>query len=202
MADIVSQRKKGIGDFLSQGSAGGAISIFLLTLISVLKHPNGYNFLLIPYLPIVLFSGAVLGVVGGALIWLFETTFKVRAGVMLLSAVTVVLITFIVALTSFVNGSPVGVDLLLTSLVPGAVVGLPTAILTSSNVRPWQLVLFGSHHVAKSRWATFLAAFVIRIATLSGLIVSLFLLAWWASFLSVDWGVKMNAYGIVIAICY
>ena len=59
--------KKSLGTFVSQGSAGGAISIFLVVLLVVFRQPNGYNFLLIPYIPVILIIGSVFGAGSGVL---------------------------------------------------------------------------------------------------------------------------------------
>lgn len=194
--------KKTIGDFVSQGSAGGAISLFVLALISVLKHPNGYNFLLIPYFPFILLLGSVLGAAGGVFIWLIEPIFKLRLGVLVRSIVTVGVIALISAVVSFFQGSPIDLDLLLASLTTGGVIGLPVTILISSNISLWWLVLFGSDRFAAAGWPSLLAGFLFRAASLAGLLISLFFLAWWGSFLSLDWGVSLNPYYIGIAILY
>jgi len=46
---VLPLAKRTVGEFVSQGSAGGAISLFLLTLIGVLKEANVYAFLIILY---------------------------------------------------------------------------------------------------------------------------------------------------------
>ena len=59
-----------LGRFLSQGVAVGTMLSFLWPLISMLAHPeNGYNFLLISYLPLVLGVGLLFGLCEGATIW-------------------------------------------------------------------------------------------------------------------------------------
>jgi hypothetical protein len=192
--------EKTLGDFVSQGSAGGAISLFLLTLIGVLRRPNGYAFLLIAYLPFVLFIGAVLGAAGGIFVWLVEPIFKLRLGVLVRSSVTVGMIALVLAVVGFFKGAPLGLDLLIESLTTAGVIGLPITILISSNISLWWLVLFGSDRMAAADWFSLLAAFVLRLTSLAGFLISLFFLAWWGSFPSGE--SRLNPYWIAIAILY
>lgn len=60
----------GFGRCLSQGIVVGAFVSFLFPVLSMLLNPeNGYNFLLISWLPFFLAVGAGFGVVEGVLIW-------------------------------------------------------------------------------------------------------------------------------------
>ncbi len=193
---------KTLGDFLSQGSAGGAISLFLLTLIGVFKQANLYTFLLISYLPFVLFIGAVLGATGGSVLWLIEPIFRLRLGVLVRSILTVGIIALLSAVVGFFQGSPIDLDLLLGSLTTGGVVGLPNTILTSSNISLWWLILFGSERIAAAGWFSLVAGFVFRVTSLAGFLISLFFLAWWGSFLSVNKGITLNPYWTSVALLY
>jgi hypothetical protein len=192
--------KKTVGHFVSQGSAGGAISLFLLTLIGVLKQANVYAFLLILYFPFILLIGAVLGAAGGVFIWLIEPIFKLRLGVMVRSIVTVGMIALVFAVVGFFKGAPIGLDLLVESLTTAGAVGLPITILISSNISLWWLVLFGSDRMAPADWFSLLAAFVLRLTSLAGFLISLFFVAWWGSFPSGE--SRLNPYWIAIALIY
>ena len=60
----------GFGRFLSQGIVAGALVSFSIPVIGMLAHPeNGYNFLLIAWLPYFLATGMGFGLFEGALIW-------------------------------------------------------------------------------------------------------------------------------------
>jgi len=60
----------GIGRFISQGMVVGAFIAFLFPVSGMLLHPeNGYNFLLIAWLPYILATGIGFGVGQGVLIW-------------------------------------------------------------------------------------------------------------------------------------
>ena len=60
----------GFGRFLTQGIVVGAFVSFVFTVIAMLAHPeNGYNFLLIAWLPYILATGMGFGVFEGVLIW-------------------------------------------------------------------------------------------------------------------------------------
>ena len=59
-----------IATFLSQGAAVGALLMFLFPIMGMLSHPhNGYNFLLISYLPVFLGWGVLFGVSEGVALW-------------------------------------------------------------------------------------------------------------------------------------
>ena len=59
-----------LGRCLSQGAVVGAMLSFLWPLLGMLAHPeNGYNFLLISYLPLMLGIGLLFGLCEGASIW-------------------------------------------------------------------------------------------------------------------------------------
>ena len=59
-----------VGRFLSQGAAVGPLLAFLWPLMGMLWHPeNGYNFLLISYLPFFLGGGLLFGLCVGVAIW-------------------------------------------------------------------------------------------------------------------------------------
>ena len=60
----------GIGSFLFQGAFVGALVAFSFPVYGILAHPeNGYNFLLIAWLPFILASGVGFGVLVAVLIW-------------------------------------------------------------------------------------------------------------------------------------
>jgi hypothetical protein len=60
----------GFGRCLSQGIVAGAFASFLFPVLAMLSHPeNGYNFLLIAWLPFILATGMGFGVFEGAAIW-------------------------------------------------------------------------------------------------------------------------------------
>jgi hypothetical protein len=60
----------GIGRCLSQGAAVGAFIGFLSPVIGLLSHPtNGYNYLLVFWLPMFLAFGICFGVLEGTIIW-------------------------------------------------------------------------------------------------------------------------------------
>lgn len=71
-ASVDTQRKDppGLGRCLSQGAAAGVFSGFLFPVFGMLSHAeNGYNFLLMAFLPMILAFGLVFGVLEGVTIW-------------------------------------------------------------------------------------------------------------------------------------
>lgn len=68
--DTYKKDPPGIGRCLSQGAAVGVFVAFLHPVLSMVSHPeNGYNFLLMAYLPLMLAFGLAFGVLEGAIIW-------------------------------------------------------------------------------------------------------------------------------------
>jgi hypothetical protein len=59
-----------IGRFLSQGAVMGALLGFVWPIVGILAHPeNGYNYLLVGYLPVFLAAGMLFGLCLGIPIW-------------------------------------------------------------------------------------------------------------------------------------
>src|ERR1044072_4343929 len=60
----------GFGRCLSQGIVAGAFASFLFPVFAMLMHPeNGYNFLLIAWLPYILATGMGFGIFEALAIW-------------------------------------------------------------------------------------------------------------------------------------
>ena len=63
----------GFGRFLSQGIAVGVFGSFLFPVLGMLAHPeNGYNFLLISWLPLILATGMAFGLFEGVALWAYS----------------------------------------------------------------------------------------------------------------------------------
>src|SRR5882762_4265981 len=91
MSDAAENVKKSVtslGDpgnqrLLADGCLGGILGAYLLLFYPVLQHPNPYNFLFIPYLPVALLVGAIMGTLTGGVLWCSEQLFKRNLGVLL-----------------------------------------------------------------------------------------------------------------------
>ena len=83
----------GIGRFLSQGIVVGTFVSFLFTVLGMLLDPkNGYNFLLISWLPIILATGIGFGVLEGCVLWACSYIAGHRLNALARAAVGIVLL--------------------------------------------------------------------------------------------------------------
>ena len=85
------------GRFLSQGIVVGAFVSFLFPVIGMLAHPeNGYNFLLISWLPIILATGMAFGLFEGLFLWAFSYIAGHRLNALARVAVGIVVIAILI----------------------------------------------------------------------------------------------------------
>ena len=89
----------GIGGFLSQGAFVGTLLGFALPVNGMLSHPeNGYNFLLIAWLPYFLAGGIVFGLLVAVFIWAFTLLTSRR----LIFRVPIGILVFLIFLIAFI----------------------------------------------------------------------------------------------------
>lgn len=97
----------GIGRCLSQGAAVGVFLGFLYPVFGMLLHPeNGYNFLLMPYLPLFLVFGLGFGVLEGVLIWACSYIVGHRLHALLRAVVGVISLAILLSGYSFLFAEP------------------------------------------------------------------------------------------------
>jgi hypothetical protein len=198
---------KAIWTFLSQGAVGGAIGYFLLVICCLEIYPQSWNLGYPIFLPIILFFGAVLGVVVSALIWLGSVLLKRRLGfvarAMIVAGVTMLLSLLLSGLRPTAQS-----ELTLTVLF-ACVLELPIVLMTGSSIRPCHLLLLGAeprntrHNFGS--WISYPAGFLLRVASVFGLFEALMMLALWILATPQEW-YELSAHeyegAIVLAVFY
>jgi hypothetical protein len=97
----------GIGRCLSQGAAVGAFLGFLAPVGGMLSYPeNGYNFLLMGYLPLILAYGIGFGVCEGVLIWGCTYLVGHRLNVVLRAVIGIVVLAILIIVYNLVFAEP------------------------------------------------------------------------------------------------
>jgi hypothetical protein len=169
--------RPGIGRFLSQGAAAGAITYFMIALIVMLKEPQHSPafvfFFFLFLLPFVLVWGMLIGLFVGLVIWV-ATKLVGELNVVVRSVLGIVaLVLFATAFYSLLtvldvnwhwSDSPVYVYYLLTGVAYGAVIG--------STLQPWRELVRGSEP-AKSRVLAGITGLVLRVLLICGLMESI-----------------------------
>ena len=160
----------GIGRFLSQGTAAGAVIYFLIQLTIVLLQPRGIdNFVFVIFLPFVLVWGMLLGLFEGLVIWAatkldghpLNAAVRGALGIFVLIVVVGILQLFL--------------DIELTDQLVIAVylsTGVACGLVTGSRLEPWRELVRGSA-VAKSRVLTGITGLALRPLVILGLMESI-----------------------------
>ena len=150
----------GFGRFLSQGIVVGAFVSFLFPLIAMLLHPeNGYNFLLISWLPIILATGMGFGLFEGVAFWACSYIAGHRLNALARAATGIVVLAILLVTFNYFYSDPeVNHDassrewsaLIAFYCVAGAVFGLvsgskfnPVSELLRGTTPPRRLILNG-----------------------------------------------------------
>ena len=127
-------KRHGSVSFIWRGALGGAVGIFLLFIYLVYRNP--YDFLAVPYLPLVLGFGALLGAVIAVIIVACEKIIGVDLGLIPRSFIGVLISAFVAWIylyskheTDFAGNPSPQSQVILGSLVFGAAVGLLPGIL-------------------------------------------------------------------------
>ena len=97
----------GFGRSLSQGIVVGVFASFLVPVISMLSHPeNGYNFLLIAWLPIILGTGMGFGVLEGVALWACSYIAGHRLNAFARSALGIVVLALLIVTFNYFYSDP------------------------------------------------------------------------------------------------
>lgn len=105
--DAYKKDPPGIGRYLSQGAAVGVFVGFLHPVFGMLSHPeNGYNFLLMAYLPLMLLFGSAFGVLEGVMIWVCSYLVGHRLHAVLRAIVGVVTLALLLIAYDFLFAEP------------------------------------------------------------------------------------------------
>jgi len=210
-ATAATLEKKTAFTVLSQGAVGGAVGYFLVAAGSAISHPSGYNFLYLIALPIFLVFGAAFGSVTGIFVWLPGALLKKRIGFV---TRTVIVTTAAMLLLAFAlsHGMDEGeVEQWSLSWVIGfiSVMSLPVVLMTGSGIKPCRMIVLG---VGPRRtrqnigsWLSYPVGFLLRVASIFGLLEALMTLALWISARRSEWftsPAREYLPGIVLAVLY
>lgn len=180
---------KSVAGFLSQAAVGGGLGCYALMIgFALYNYHNPNNVLLIITLPFALVGGAVLGLLTATLTLLFENLIEEKLSPLARVIVTTVIAILIVfGLAAFWN--PVSWQLLKTSILPGAILGLPIGLVAGSRLRSWRALLLGvdkppgaeayalSGATPLSYGFSLIGGFVLRLVSTVGLLIAVLVLA-------------------------
>ncbi len=201
---------KTIWTFLSQGAAGGAIGYSALLAVVAVASPSDWTFLYFFFLPVVLVFGATWGAVAAILIWLVGLLLKRKLNFVARSlVVTCVLVALSLAQFHLTKGSQTEQWPLWSIVGSFFLVKFPIVLLTGSRIRPCRLLFLGavpssSRHNLGS-WLSFPAGFLLRLASIFGLLEALMTLALWISNPDLNlssYAARVHLSAMVLAILY
>src|SRR6476646_56580 len=181
--------KKGILTFLSQGASGGMIGYFLITVCGAVLYFDGDGMLpyvLFALLPIILAVGAFCGAVTGVFVWLFSLLLKRRIGFVARAFITAdVMLLLGLAISFWLRAQPSS-DWSVWSVAGfTCVMYLPIVLMTGSQFRPGRVMVFGVGDGIPGRslraWFATPTGFLLRAASIFGVMESLLFLAVWIS---------------------
>jgi len=172
-----------LGRFLSQGLCLGALLAFLLPVYGMLSHPeNGYNFLLISWLPFILANGIGFGLLVAVIIWALTYVAGHRLHLLVRAIVGPVTLSFLLILyvllfeTSPDDGERSVMDYLylLRFYIPhGVILGL----LIGSGFHPLGELLRGTKPPRRLA-ATGITGFLLRVLIIVATMYAILILIW------------------------
>lgn len=184
--------KKTILTFLSQGAVGGMVGYFVITTFFVIHQPTGYNFVYLVALPVILMFGSTIGAVAGVFVWLPGVVLKRRLGFVARAGMATAAVLAQGYAFSFVTGLEESDQWSLAWVIAClCAISLPVAIVTASGIKPCRLLALGSgqrkgrHNIGS--WLAVPFGFLLRVASIFGLLEALMVLALWISARTVDW---------------
>ena len=177
---VENSRPPGIGTFLSQGAAAGAIVYFFLPLIMVLLRPAGtWDLWFVVFLAIFELMGMVIGVIEALIVWVCtkidggNLTPVIRAAIPTGIAVLIAAGIYYrnVASSQYYIPSTLYTDVLIIAvyLVPPLVI---IGFVTGSRLRPWRALTRGSE-VTSSRMFTGITGVILRSLIVFGVMNSI-----------------------------
>jgi hypothetical protein len=176
-------------DLAAQSATGGALSLFLISVVLLFGNPNPYNFLAGIYFPIVLVVGAQLGLIAGGAVW-FTAKYLLhsehvisRVGIMIALLVVSGALLFL-----FVGLMAPEILMMVPALMMfGALIGMPAALLVGSRLRVASIFAYGvigqrattviEGKPAASVSSLRLAGMPLRLAAVIGLLGTVFIMA-------------------------
>ena len=167
-----------IGTFLSQGAAVGVLLGFHFPFFGMLADPdNGYNFLLIGWLPFFLGGGIICGLFEGTMLWACSYITGRRLHVVVRTVCAIVLMTISVAFFDalFVSGDPPSWRNFLIFYGNFMPYGVVFGLVIGSGFRPWHELARGT---TPPQWPVVngITGLLLRVLVVYGLMVSVLLL--------------------------
>ena len=162
----------GIGRFLSQGTAAGAVIYFLGQLTVLLLQPPdpyGFNFVYVAFLPFALVWGMLIGLFEGLVTWACTKAVGRRLNIAARGTLGIVALVPLFVVLYLLN------DVDLTDRQAIAVylsTGVAYGLVTGSRLQPWRELVRGSTAV-KSRVLTAITGLVLRSLLILGLMESI-----------------------------
>jgi hypothetical protein len=195
-------QRAGIGTFLSQGLTIGALIFFLIPLFIVLAYPHGYNFLVVPFLPMILAFGMAVGLVQGLGIWGCTRLARHNPGRPLRAAIGVIIFAIILAGYCFAFPSRFYIketaDLTeyLKAMGIFAAIGVTYGLFTGSRLRPWRVLVREAESLPPGSWLiTGITGVVLRLAIVFFLMESILIVVWQVNFPQHDLAFALIALG-------
>lgn len=168
-----------IGSFLSQGAALGPLLAFLWPVMGMLWHPdNGYNFLLISYLPVILLGGMFFGLCEGAMIWAGTYLVGRRINFVIRAIMGIVILVLLFRAYAFLFAEPAPayhdvprteyLSVMGTLVASGVIFGL----VIGSRFQPWSELLRGT---TTDQWPVLngLTGLLLRLFVILSLMISI-----------------------------
>jgi len=163
----------GIGRFLSQGTAAGAFTSFLVALLIVLSQPtNGWNMLIIFLLPFLLAAGMICGLFEGLAIWgcsrlanrRLNPIARAGIGLLLLALFSGAYYLIFPHSARHLNPTPEGYIFVGVSYL---LIAVGCALAAGSRLQPWRELVRGAKAVpSQSRLLTGITGLVLRVVVL------------------------------------
>jgi hypothetical protein len=195
--------------FLSQGAVGGAAGYFLVAAGNAISRPSGYNFLYLIFVPIFLVFGAAFGSVAGIFVWLPGALLKKRTGFVTRTFIVTTAAMPLAFALSQMDGREVEQWSLSWAIGFISVMSLPVVLMTGSSISPCRMLVLG---VGPRRtrqnfgsWLSYPVGFLLRVASIFGLLEALMTLALWISARRSEWftsPAREYLPGIVLAVLY
>lgn len=184
LAYVGNSTPPGIGTFLSQGFAAGAMVYFFFPLLMVLLYPSiGYSFEFVPYVAFFVLVGILLGVIEALIVWVCTKidgdNFSPAIRAALPTGIAILIFAGIyyrnVASYPYYDRPVLSTDLLIAAaflLPPIVIIGF----VTGSSLRPWRALTRGSE-VTRSRVLAPVSGLILRSLIVFGVMNSIIALA-------------------------
>src|ERR1041384_1413314 len=188
----------GIGRFLSQGIAAGALIYFFIALTILLLEPPGHNFGFVMFLPFVLVWGMLIGLFEGLVIWACTKLADRRLNAAIRSTLGVVALGVFAGIF-YLLLTVLDINWELSSFEVNAIylsTGVAYGLVTGSRLQPWRELVRGST-AAKSRLLTSITGLALRSLLILGLMESILAI----TFTLKDFKQKVFAFAF-IALCH